>query len=176
MRSERSLYAKVQLVLEVAARGESTTLPELRQRILSEGHSSFLTMQYDADADDYVWAQSDRAVGRAVSACSRLGLVSEDGALTAAGKRAARNERGYHQEVRRSIIERLEQAGASVTDLQAAVTELLSRTPPELPSASALFDELGPDLARVEFSRLLSLLADVEGATTVQRKVFLAFV
>jgi len=174
MASERSLYAKMRLVLEDADR-QSTVDGKLADEILARGHPSFLTLQYDAGKDDYVWRPSRRAVLRAVNVAKRLSFLSEDGALTAVGESATRSERSFRRETAESLQRVLSDAGATARRLEEGSRNLLRQAPPRLPTARALWDLIGPDLSQGDFSRFLSLLADVGGATTEQRKVYTRF-
>lgn len=175
MKSERSLYSKAQLVLKAAGVGRSMNIAELRLQIITEGHPAFLTLQYDESRDDYVLAQSHGAVSRAVNLCKGLGLVTDEGRLSASGRRAVRSEVGFQREVRAAIVERLTLAGASTGQLRTASRQLLTSAQPILPTARHLFESVTPDLSRAEFGRLLTMLADVDGARTEQRRVYLEF-
>lgn len=174
--AERSLYAKVRVILDVATRAEAESPTELRLSVADEGHSEFLTHQYDDDIDDYVWRQSARAIARALQTALRLALLDEDCSISSAGRRALRSERAFGREIRAAVLRRLTIGGAPTQSLRRASTNLLSSNPPILPTAARLYENVAPQsLSRAEFVSLLNMLAAAGGAATEQRRVYLAF-
>ncbi len=176
--SERSLYSKLNVILRAAAHGaeDVTTLFELRAQIESQSHSEFLTLQYDGDEDDYVWKQSRRSIARAVQTARRLNLLDNEGSVTDTGRRALRSEKAYRAEVRSAVASRLRDGGAAMSDLQAGSHRMLRLDPPVLPTAIRLYERLAPSgIARTEFTALLNMLSEVDGAVAEQRRVYVAF-
>lgn len=174
MTSERSLYAKIRLVLDDADRRSPAEGP-LADVVLARRHPSFLTLQYDLDSDDYVSKPSRRAVLRAVAMAGRLGLLTDEGTLTHSGERAARNERSFLREMSLSLRDVLMRGGVTPQRLQESSRRLLRKSPAVLPTGRALWEAVECDLSKGDFNQLLALLADVGGATTEQRKVYMKF-
>ncbi len=173
--SERSLYSKLDLVLGTALSSEPETLSQLSDSVLAQGHSAFVTRRYDADEDDYVWKPSRPSVVRVVGMARRLGLVDDSGQLTDAGNSAHSTESSFRREIADAVAGRLGESGTSLASLNRLATELLRRSPPEMPTAAAFFEELEPSIGRAEFGRLLTLLADAEAALIAQRRIYLEF-
>ncbi len=175
MASERSLYSKVRLVLDASLSAEPETLGELSDRVLAQGHSAFVTRQYDPDADDYVWKASRPSVVRAVGVSRRLGLIDDVGQLTPEGRDAHSSDGAFGRGITAAAASRLADSGAVISDLNELAVAMLRRSPPEMPTAAAFFQELGPAIGKAEFSRLLTLMADAGSALIAQRRVYLEF-
>lgn len=174
MASDRSLFEKIRHVLRTAERATAESTDELATEVLASGLTSFLSLQYDDGLDEYVWHQSEKSVRRCIAMCLRLELV-EGGRLTAAGRRAMRNEQSYQLTLGDRVRGLLEAAGADVSRLNANSRELLSSKEFVPPTAAALWERLQPQLSKAEFGRLLTLLAAAHQATTLQSKLYLRF-
>jgi len=173
MPSERSLYRKMELVLEVAAEVEPGSLDELRIEI--EGIPSFNTERYDAEKDDFVLGPSKPVIRRTVRWCVSLDLLSESGRLTRQG-RSARRAGSFAKVVSKQVRLCLEVGGVDFAALNEAVTACMAASPAILPTARELWERLSPEIRCSDFSRLLTLLSHCGVATASQSRIYLSFV
>src|SRR4051812_41467423 len=139
MASERSLYAKIRVVLRTGERRPTSSLSDLVEQVLALGLPSFLTLQYDIARDEYLWQQSETAVRRCVRLCKRLALIEPTGELTSAGRRALRNESAYASVVGAQVRDVLADGGVDLKALNTTSRRSLRSADPELPTAAVLW-------------------------------------
>ncbi len=174
MPSERSLYRKIQLTLDVAKSSEADSLTDLTATVVAKQFPNFDTLQYDEEVDDFTWRQSDKVVRRTVRLCNHLGLVQKDGRLSKIGRQATRKTR-FEEVIAERVRIRLMEAGVEIGRLNRIIKKKLQSEPTVLPTAAELWDEVEPQIARAEFSRMLTLLTHCGAAASSQRKIFLSF-
>jgi hypothetical protein len=172
--SERSLFRKVQTVVEVAKTVKVSTLEELCREIKGLGPTMFNTSRYVAERDAFVTDISLEAIKRAVAFCRFLDLLSEEGGLTVHGRDAARKSRfgAVLGEQARLMLGR---AGVKLGALNSVIRGKLHADPPVLPTSDVLWDELQPTMSRGTFSKMLTLLIHCECGRSSQKKVYLGF-
>jgi len=172
--SERSLFRKVQTVVEVARTVKVSDLEGLCQEIKGLGPTMFNTSRYVAARDAFVTDISAQAIKRAVAFCRFLDLLSDEGALTVHGRDAARKSRfsAVLGEQARLVLGR---AGVKLGVVNSVIRSKLHAEPPVLPTSDVLWDELQPTMSRGTFSKMLTLLIHCECGQSSQRKVYLGF-
>jgi len=177
MPSDRSLYRKVQEVLEIARSVEVSSLPELRQAIKAKRSHVFNTSQYDADRDAITSRVSLRVIHESVRMCHFLQLIGEDGTLSDAGRDALRKGR-FESVVAQSTLEILKRSGVRVASLNQSIVTSLQSKPPVLPTASHLWKSSadGVTIRYGTFAKLLTLLSHCGAAEVSQKKVYLRIV
>jgi len=84
--SERSLFRKIQTVVEVARSVKVSNLEDLCQEIEQRGPTMFNVSRYDDEQDTFVSRISLPAIRRAVVLCEALNLLASDGSLTPQGE------------------------------------------------------------------------------------------
>lgn len=172
MPSEKSLYRKLQLVLEQAAGSDTTKLNDLATQIESKRLPNFNTFQYDKKKDSFFWCQSPKVIRRTVRLCARLGLVDDSGQLTKDGRIALRKTQ-FNSVIAEKVREVLARDGVVVRQLNTLIKEGLNADPPQLPTAKALWSKANLEISVGEFSRFLSLLSNCGAAHSSQAKVYL---
>lgn len=172
MASEKSLYRKIQLVLEVAQSMRTSTLSELYEGIEAGELPNFLTYQYDEDTDDFSWRQSAKVIRRTVRLCCRLELLRADGRLTPVGRQALRKTR-YDKILGQQARMVLERGEVVLSDLNGIILDSLQSDPPVMPTATRLWEVIEPDIGKADFSRLLTLLSNCGSAKSSQKKIYL---
>lgn len=171
MPSEKSLYHKVQLILQHAASSEAANLDQLSSEIQARRLPNFNTLQYDEKRDTFLWRQSARVVKRTVGFCRRLDLIDDNAHLTRDGRQALRKTL-FDTVLSRKIRDILDRA-VGIDKVNQVIQECLHRNPPELPTANRLRSALAPDMVGAEFARLLTLLSHCGAAESSQAKLYL---
>jgi hypothetical protein len=172
--SERSLFRKMQTVVEVAKSVKVSSLDELCQEIGGLGPTMFNTSRYVPERDAFVADISSESIRRAVAFCRLLELLSEEGTLTVHGRDAARKSR-FSAVLGEQAQLMLGRAGVKVGKMNSVIRGSLQADPPVLPTADVLWDELQPDMNRGTFAKLLTLLIHCERGRSSQRKIYLGF-
>lgn len=172
MPSERSLYRKIQVILEVARTARVATVKELRVQVADQNISTFFSRQYDGEKDEFVWRMSTRAVQGAVSLCVSLTLIDLSGHLTDSGRDALRRTR-FDEVIAVRVRAFLKAEGVDFFELDRVVKRSLRADPVVLPTARVLWDEGQLRLGYGIFSKMLTLLANCGAVESTQRKVFL---
>jgi hypothetical protein len=174
MPSERSIYRKIQEVLEVAKSVKVSSIAELRAHVANQQGDVFKTLQYDSDIDKMVRRVSVVVIRHAVKMCRFLDLVDDGGTLTDTGRAALRKTR-FHKVIADQVRLRLHEQGVNLSHLNRLIVGAFRKSPPVLPTVQILWEAEGGDMARGLFTRFLTLLAHCGCAQSSQRKIYLRF-
>jgi hypothetical protein len=174
MASERSLYRKIQIVLDVTKSLSASNLEELRNKISSQELPAFVSEQYDEEEDRFVPRVSARIIRKTLGACRLLGLIGEDGKLTPLGREASRRSR-FDPVISQQIRAFLNGRNVSFKALNDLIRKHLQANPPLLPTSDELWAAINTEVPRGTFTRMLTLLAHCGGAESAQRRIYLHF-
>jgi hypothetical protein len=174
MASERSLYRKIQIVLDVTKSVSATNISELREHISSQELPTFISEQYDEEQDRFVPRVSKRVVRKTLGTCRLLGLIGDDGRLTPLGREASRRSR-FDRVISEQVRELLSSRGVSFKSLNELIRKHLHTSPPQLPTADDLWKSINADVSNGIFTRMLTLLVHCGIAESAQRRIYLHF-
>ena len=132
-----------------------------------------MTRVYSKQTDSFTEEVSRRTVRSAVNVCVTLSLVSENGKLTTAGRKAI-NPTKFDEVVARQIREFLLDHNVRLSDLNGLIQRSFRADPPVLPTANVLWEHCGGDVGKGSFSSMLTLLANCRSAVSSQKKVYLS--
>lgn len=172
MPSERSVYSKIQVVLDVAKSVKLETMTQLIEAVRGLKADNFLTRHYDTDEDSYVIGISERSIQRTIDLCRKLTLIGDDGRLTEAGRQASRKTQ-FDNAVASQIRAYFDREHISLSDVNRFIMKNLHANPPVLSTTREIWNEKGKDTHYSTFARMLSLLAQCGGANTSQKKIYL---
>ncbi len=174
MASIKSLYIKIQVVLDIAKAAKPTSFQQLERDVMDSGHECFLTPKYNKRGDVVRATISRNSVLKAMRICLLLALIQESGPLTDTGK-AATNRHKFDQILQKQIFETFAAQMVEIETLNKVVQQCMRQIPPILPTARVIWDEARPAMRFSTFSKLLTLLGQCKGAETRQSKVYLEF-
>ena len=174
MASERSLYRKIQIVLDVTKSVSASNLDELREKISGQELPVFVSEQYDEEEDRFVPRVSARIIRKTIGSCRLLGLIGEDGRLTPLGREASRR-RQFDAVLSQQIRAFLGNRDVSFKALNDLIHKRLQANPPLLPTSEELWHAIKTEIPRGTFTRMLTLLAHCGGAESAQRRIYLHF-
>lgn len=174
MPSERSLYRKIQIVLDVAKGVAASDLAQLRSEVSAQELPTFMSEHYDDDEDRFVLRVSERIVRKTLGVCRLLGLIGDDARLTAMGREASRRSR-FDAVMSRQVRSFLNERHVSFKALNAIIRKRLQTTPPILPTSDELWRESHSDVPQGTFNRMLTLLAHCGAAESYQRRIYVHF-
>ena len=174
MPSERSLFRKIQTIVEIAKSAEYTSLAGLCEHVNELRPTIFITGRYDTAQDAFISDVSEVAIRRAVAFCRTLQLLNDDGALTTQGRDACRRSR-FSLVMADQVRLSLSGHGVKVAALNGIIRKMLHADPVVLPTSDVLWEEIQPEIGRGLFSKMLTLLVHSECGECSQKKVYLGF-
>ncbi|MGD0456273.1 MAG: hypothetical protein ABSC21_00830 [Terriglobia bacterium] len=172
MPGERSLYRKIQSVLDVSKSVKVETVQDLAKEVWARGLPNFMTKQYDRKSDRFVTRTSAKAVRRTVSFCLMLGLIDSDGSLTRSGREAIRRPH-FESVVAGQVREYFARAGVTIGAVNSEIVRMMHASPFVPPTGRTIWEEVKPNIRYPVFHRMLTLLAHCGGANSSQRKIYL---
>lgn len=171
MPTERSLYRKIQEVLETAKAAHIESLEDLRDRLEKRQDKMFKTQQYNPEKDAMRLLPSHRVIRGTVRICCLIDVISTEGRLTDAGRQALQRK-CFGSVIVSQVRHFLKQQGLDLTQMNRAISECLQARPVVLPTSTALWQATGSKVPKGVFTKLLTLLGHAGGAQTAQRKIY----
>jgi hypothetical protein len=172
MPSSRSIYRKVQLVLQYAKAADCTSISDLENSIRAENPLAFHTRRFDRKKDFFVTIISEKSIHSAVKFCRELKLIKENGSLTAEGRQATRQSK-FEEVVSNQILSHFRNVEINIDNLNANIIANLQLKTPVLPTCKELWSLITAKIDYAKFSTMLNLLAQCGFAESSQRKVYL---
>lgn len=172
MPNERSIYRKIQFIIDFTKSSNSKSLHDLHLEIRNKRNPMFYSYHYDQSRDEFVEDVSERAIWRSINLCRKLNLISVDTKLTKTGREAlkkTRFDRTVIKEIERVLIE----SDVDIAKLNRKMKERLNTLAEELPTAKNLWNDLDASIGFAYFSSLMTLLAHCGGAKFSQSKIYL---
>lgn len=171
--NERSLYRKIQVVLEHGRRGKHNSTDDLISAIQGHPPLNFIYTVLDRKAGKKVPICSRNSIRRAVSVCVELEFLRpENGQLTPLGVRAA-NPEHFDKAVVKQLNEYFKQIKTPIEAISAAISgRLLRHNPPIVPTSENIWAAVGEPLAFEQFASYLHLLGQCGVFETSQRKSY----
>jgi len=176
MYGERTLYRKVQVVLEYAKEEKHTDKESLSEYIESNKPTNFLYSWRDKKTDTVKHRYSRNSIERAIKICMDLKLLqSEKMILTSSGKSAI-DPRRFPTIIGNSAKDFLEAAGISLDSILNAIRVILHSNKPYPPTYIEIWENLSKTegaISKEEFQWLLTLLGQCKILSMSQKRIFL---
>jgi hypothetical protein len=174
MPSDRSLYRKIEVVLDIAKSVSVASMDELQSEIHGRKPSLFFSKQYNRTTDQFSEGISERVIRKTLNVCRLLGLLAENGCLTSAGREALRKTR-YNTVIAELVHRFLRERDINLKALNEIIRRHLQSNPPLLPTSETLWQATSMSMSKGTFARMLTLLAHCGAAQTAQRRIYLRF-
>ncbi len=173
----RSLYRKIQSVLDEARRGRSGSREGLINSIESRGYVDFTRYRVKPDRTVDVVPCSKEAIARAVDVCVSLSLLDGlTGKLTREGMKAS-DPSEFDIAMRHALTSGFSVLGAPLSDIRKTITDLLTKYDnATLPTWEAIYDRLAISTGaahREKFRTYLTLLSLCHGISFSRKKIYL---
>ncbi|MBU4319655.1 MAG: hypothetical protein KJ739_00990 [Nitrospinae bacterium] len=173
MIGERSIYRKVQVVLDSAKSGKTKSLQELEENIVSLSPINFSYTIMDKKRGKRVPHCSTDSVHKIVSLCIDLELVNEKGKLTDIGINLLDQDK-FEKVLSKQVLIFLKNTGITLEKMSETIkADMLQSDPVILPTSEAIWNALDQPVPLERFSVLLTLLGQCNTITTSRRKLFL---
>jgi hypothetical protein len=176
MPGQKTLFRKVQVVLEYAKEGKHTDIESLVEYIESNKPTNFLTSWRNKETDIITHCYSTNSIRRTIKICMDLQLFQ--GAtmeLTRRG-RSATDSRRFPTIIGNSVKESLELAGISFNSILQSISAILHTDKPHPPTSESIWEEIAEDsgtMGKKEFQSLLTLLGQCQILSMSQKRIFL---
>ncbi len=178
MPGERTLYRKVQVVLDYAKEDKHIDSETLSDYIINKQPTNFLYYWRNKETDIIEQRYSQNSIKRVINICVELKLLKEEKMnLTTRGKSAI-DPRRFPTIIGNSAKEFLETAGISIESILNAITSILRLNKPQPPTSLEIWNYLKKNdvmITREEFRRLLTLLGQCKILAMSQRRIFLPY-
>ena len=170
MPSERSIYRKVQVILEYCQPKKHKSIDELVDLIVGRAPASFVYHRIDPESDEIGAFASFRSIMHAVKITIELGLIHDNsGHLTKLGVSATDPGR-FSRIIGNQTVELLKQKGVPLERIESTISsKLLHNKPPLSPTVDKIWLELNPEIRLKDFASFMNILGS-SGILNVERK------
>jgi hypothetical protein len=174
MIGEHALYRKIQIVIDIAKKGRTSSVADLSTEIFSKNLINFIYKYLDKETEEEVTRQSLPSINKAIKVCLEFGLISENGHLTSQGIKATDPD-NFNAVLSAQIVKFLKSRNVTIQDIEKRINDMFHSSPPVLPTAKALWESLNPSIDFNFFSLTFTLLANCKKIVAVQNKVYVGF-
>lgn len=173
MPSERSIFRKVQVILEYCQPNKHKSIDELVDLIERKAPASFVYYRSDAESDEIKTFASYNSIKHAVSLSIELGLIHQaSGQLTKLGV-SATDPRRFSRIIGNQTLELLKHKELPLEKIESTIVEkLLQNKPPLSPTVKKIWEELSPEVKLKDFASYLNILGLTEILTVEQKKIY----
>lgn len=176
MYGEKTLYRKVQVILEYAQEGKHTDKKSLSEYVESNKPTNFLSSWRNKETDIIEHRYSTNSIERAMKICMDLKLLQGEAMVLTPRGRSAIDPRRFPTIVGSSAREFLEASGISFNSILNSISAILHSDKPHPPTSEEIWEHLGqPEgtIDREEFQWLLTLLGQCQILSMSQKRIFL---
>jgi len=176
MPGERTLYRKIQVVLDYTKDGRHNDKDTLMKYIIGRQPTNFIYYYRDKTTKDIVHDYSERSIEHTIEICRELKLISGDElVLTRVGVSASDPSR-FSAIIGKRASELLESKGIPVSTISRAIKSILLSNSPAPPTAEAIWNQLDrPEKVTTfqTFAQLLNLLGESRHLLMTQKRIYL---
>jgi hypothetical protein len=176
MYGEKSIYQKMQVILEYAKEDKHTDERSLGEYIEKRKPTNFLTSWRNKKTDTIEHRYSRNSIERAMKICKDLKLLEGEAMVLSSRGRSAIDPRRFQTIVGSSTREYLETSGISLNSILNSISTILHSKKPCAPTSEEIWENLGESKEKIsleEFRRLMTLLGQCQIVSMSQRRIFL---
>jgi hypothetical protein len=174
MASERSIYNKIFVVLEIANSYESEKFEDLKEYIKDISPNIFKTNQYNEKIDDFAIAFSEKVLDRIFAICKALELLDNEFRITELGRKAS-DLLNFNSILSNQVYSIFQKEGIKLDEINEIIKNCFKAEPPILPTARKLWEIANIDMPLIRFSQYINLLYHCNLALVSQKKIYLSF-
>ena len=178
MPGERTLYRKIQVVLDYAKEGKHHNEDSLLDYIQSQHPTNFIYYWRDRKTDETVHGYSVKSIAHVIRLCVELKLLSrEELLLTETGVSAA-DPRRFPNILGEKVKELFEEKGISLASIHAAIARILQAESPTPPTAEKIWEYARTSNVNIDlttFNQMIALLGQCKILLMTQRRIYLPF-
>jgi hypothetical protein len=174
MPSERSIFRKVQVILEYCQPNKHKSIEELVDLIERRAPASFVYHRFDVESEEVKTMASHNSIMHAIELAVELGLISEtSGHLTKLGV-SATDPRRFSRIIGNQTVELLKNKGLPLEKIEQTIFEKFLRSRPPLPpTVKRIWEALTTEVKIKDFASYLNILGITEILSVVQKRIYL---
>lgn len=176
MFGEKTLYRKIQVILDYAKEDKHSNKDSLIEYILGNRPTNFLYSWRDRNTDKIEHLYSRSSIENAIQVCIYLKLLHSETAVLTPRGRSATDPRRFHTIIGSSAKEYLEAAGLSMDILLNAIDKILHSAKPYPPTSDEIWESLVESEVKIrkeEFHWFITLLGQCQILSMSQKRIFL---
>ena len=158
MPGERSLYCKIQVVLDYAKQGNHTNLATLVNIIHTHVPVNFVHYWRDRTTDKVKYKCSEDSIEETVDLCVDLGLLNKDNLKMSKRGLNATDPRRYALILGASAEELLAKYGITLSMIYSSIMTLLHGEHATPPTVDEIWHHLNPAENRIKFNKFRQLM------------------
>ncbi len=176
MAGERTLYRKIQVILDYAKDKKHPNIESLANYVTKQQPTNFVYYFRDRETDLIKHGYSENSIHQTIAFCINLKFLAdrEPVVLTKIGIMAC-NPARFPNILGKQISELLSDRGVEKDAVVAAIRKTL-RSETSIPTAQEIWERLGEERDKMgfsEFKRVLNLMGQSKVLTMTQRRIFL---
>lgn len=174
MPSERSLYRKMQIILDYCQAGKHSNIDELQDLVIRHSPLNFIYHRRDPKTKEVLAQCSSSSIKAAIRLCIDLYLISAPlGKITPLGV-SATDPRRFSRIIGKQVSDSMANHQVPVERIIDVINnELLRRNPPVAPTADQIWEALGIPMSLRYFRRLMHLLGQSAILQVSQQRIYL---
>ncbi len=174
MPSERSVFRKVQIILEYCQPNKHKSIDDLVDLIAGRAPASFVYYRSDTESEEIRAIASYKSIMHAIELAIELGLIHENsGHLTKLGV-SATDPRRFSRIIGNQTVELLEHKGLSLEKIESTISDkLLHNKPPLPPTVKRIWEALATEVKIKDFASYLNILGITGILSVEQKKIYL---
>lgn len=179
MHGERSLYRKIQIVLDYAKEGKHRDKESLGDFIHSQHPTNFIYYYRNRKTDKIEHKYSRTSIDEAIDLCVELELLRKDDLHPTKTGISAIDPRRFPTIIGKKVSELFSRMDFPVTSIQSSIRKILQASNPMVPTATEIWSQLNSNnqkegqLDVLKFTRLITLLGQCKVLFMTQRRIFL---
>jgi len=174
MASERSLYRKIQVVLDEIRKSRPENLDLLAERIHERSPINFTYYNTRIKGQTAVEVCKSKTIRRTIDICVDLELISPDVELTPAGRKAL-NLADYDNVLRQNLKLAFKKQGIIIEKIESTILDILKdASPDKIPTWQSISDAMQIEARnKRKFHDHITLLGMCKGISFSQKKIYL---
>lgn len=175
MPGERTLYRKIQIILDYAKDRRHKDKRTLIDYIVGRKPTNFIYYYRDRTTDEIIYGYSEKSIERTMEICRDLKLLSGEGLFLTKTGVTASDPRRFMTIIGRKTSELLESKGISLNSILRAIRRIIRSSNPEPPTVRTIWHELNEPEESIDFltfAQLLNLLGQSGYLVMSQKRIY----
>jgi hypothetical protein len=176
MPGERTIYRKIQVVLEYVKEGKHSSIDSLVEAIYKRHPTNFAFYKRDKETTEIVKDYSRKSIQQVINLCIAFGLIDRNSlGLTELGV-SATDPRSFSNIVGEKTGILLNEKGIPINQIENSIGLIIKNSKPAPPTSLEIWDHLKAEKTEIqvkEFRFLMNLLGQCGILIMTQKRIFL---